>query len=420
MRGFILTMLLLLSVAISAQDTIRLMQYNLLMYGNNFGGCTSGNNNVANKNEYLKTIVNYVQPDVVFVNELYEEESYHDLILNNVFNINGATNWKRGNVSNLANSYIVNQTFYNSDIFELANYVAVQTNVRDIDIFRFLVNPSQKSNADGPIELNCAVAHLKAGTDYEEERGFETNKLLNYMHNSGLDGNFTFSGDFNLYSASEQAFQNLLNYANPNVRFYDPINQIGNWNNNSFYAAIHTQSTHESGDCHSGGGMDDRFDFFMLSDEIINGTQKIKFLEGSYHAVGQDGEHFNNSINGSPTNSSVPADVLNALYAMSDHLPVVIDIVVDANLKVNENSIVDFNFTFNNPASDKLTIHISDNQHSSFNIDLQSIYGQNMLPTFHTHSSMIDIDLSGLPKGIYIVKLSKDTTAFMGRKLIVQ
>jgi hypothetical protein len=423
MRAFLFIIFFLTGLALSSQDTIRMMQYNLLMYGNNFGGCTSGNNNVSDKNGYFKTIVDYVKPDIVFVNELSEEESYHDLILNNVFNVNDAS-WSRGNVNNLANSFIVNQVYFKNQLFELTNYVAVQTNVRDIDIFGFFILPSDKSGLGEPVEINCAVAHLKAGSDFEnvQERAYETNKLMNYLNNSGADGNYTFSGDFNLYSGSELALQNLLNYANPDIRFYDPINEIGNWNNNGFYADIHTQSTHESGDCFSGGGMDDRFDFFLVSQEILEGTQKIKYLESSYHAVGQDGEHFNNSLTSSPTNTSVPGNVLDALYNMSDHLPVVIDIVVDHNLFIHQNRSSSFDFTLNNPVDDILKIRIQDPSPSSYQIQIFDLMGrpvvERSIPAGGAKGAELAVD--DLEQGIYFVSLIRNNEASNIKKLIIQ
>ncbi len=420
MRGLIIAMIIFLGFNLSAQDTIRMMQYNLLMYGNNFGGCNSSNNNVNDKNGYLKTIVDYVQPDIVFVNELFEDENYHDLILNNVFNTSGNA-WSRADILNLGNSFIVNQVFYKNQVFELANYVAVQTNVRDIDLFRFNILPTTETGLGEPVELNCAVGHLKAGSDDgdKQERAFETNKLMNYLNNSGLDGNFTFSGDFNLYSGSEQALQNLLNYANPNLRFFDPINQVGNWNNNEFYAAIHTQSTHEYGDCFSGGGMDDRFDFFLVSEEILSGNQKIKYLDNSYHAVGQDGEHFNNSLTSPPTNTSVPGNVLQALYNMSDHLPVVIDIVVDPNLSVTDLDSSPFNFTFNNPADDQLSILISGKVTAQYSIDLLNAFGIIMAHTI-TSETEFKLDISNLPQGIYFLRMIQNQHQVVTRKLIIR
>ncbi|MCB2221091.1 MAG: T9SS type A sorting domain-containing protein [Bacteroidetes bacterium] len=421
MRAFLFIIFILSGLVLSSQDTIRMMQYNLLMYGNNFGGCTSGNNNVNNKNGYFKTIVEYVKPDIVFVNELSEEESFHDLILNSVFNVNNS-DWSRGNVNNLANSFIVNQVYYKNQKFELTNYVAVQTNVRDIDIFGFNILPSDKSNLPEPIEINCAVAHLKAGSDFEnvQERAYETNKLMNYLNNSGADGNFTFSGDFNLYSGSELALQNLLNYANPDIRFFDPINQIGNWNNNGFYANIHTQSTHENGDCFSGGGMDDRFDFFLVSQEILEGSNKIKYLENSYFAVGQDGEHFNNSLTSSPTNTSVPGNVLNALYNMSDHLPVVIDIVVDHNLFIQHNYSATFDFTINNPVKEVLEINIQDPNFASYQVHISDLLGRPVSEaSIPPGVNKINLPLEGLKQGVYFISLIRENAFSSTRKFIV-
>lgn len=83
---------------------------------------------------------------------------------------------------------------------------------------------------------------------------------------------------------------------------------IGSWNNNDFFASVHSQSTHTSGDCFSTGGSDDRFDFILTSDEIINGTDYMKLVPGSYKALGQDGQHFNDRLTGSPQNNSVPEE----------------------------------------------------------------------------------------------------------------
>ena len=46
LKIFTSLLFVLLSYGIYAQDTLTFMQYNLLMYGNNFGGCNSSNNNI--------------------------------------------------------------------------------------------------------------------------------------------------------------------------------------------------------------------------------------------------------------------------------------------------------------------------------------------------------------------------------------
>ena len=41
--------------------------------------------------------------------------------------------------------------------------------------------------------------------------------------------NFIVTGDFNVYTSNETAFQKLINPNDIQYTFYDPINQIGAW-----------------------------------------------------------------------------------------------------------------------------------------------------------------------------------------------
>src|SRR5262245_26313918 len=68
----------------TAQDTLKIMHYNLLHYGYPASDCTP--KSVSVKNGYLKTIINYALPDIFEVNELYDDVAYADNILNNVMN----------------------------------------------------------------------------------------------------------------------------------------------------------------------------------------------------------------------------------------------------------------------------------------------------------------------------------------------
>lgn len=412
----IISSLIFLSLSAFSQDTIRLMHYNLLMYGNNFGGCNSSNNNVNDKNEYLKTIIDYIQPDIVTVCELDNSSYYHDLILNEVFNINGTDYYKRASVPNLSYGYTINQVFYNSNLFTLESNSAVETDVRDIDIFRFSYNIN---NSPEPIELNCIAAHLKAGNSGgdEQERAEETAALMNYLNNTSAEGNYTFSGDFNFYTAAEQGYTNLLVHPNQNIRFYDPINSPGEWNNNPAFADIHTQSTHTNGDCPSTGGMDDRFDFILISDEIKDGTDKISFIEDSYWAVGQDGLHFNKSLYDSPANTTVPSYVLSALYGMSDHLPLILDLVILNNVGGLNTTITQVDFTFNNPVMDNLEISIQKSEINNLEFAVYSLEGKQLIHTDLLNVSQnktISIPTQVLKPGMYFLHVlngNKKTTS---------
>jgi hypothetical protein len=56
MRIFTTLLLALISLNLFAQDTIKIMQYNLLNYGNTTSWCTTENNNMNDKDIYLKNM----------------------------------------------------------------------------------------------------------------------------------------------------------------------------------------------------------------------------------------------------------------------------------------------------------------------------------------------------------------------------
>lgn len=66
--------------------------------------------------------------------------------------------------------------------------------------------------------------------------------------------------------------------------------------------------------------MDDRFDMILMSQAIMN-SGGITYLPGTYTAYGNDGLHFNDSIN-RPPNNAVDQLIANALHYSSDHIPV--------------------------------------------------------------------------------------------------
>lgn len=418
MRILLVIFIVIYSLTSWSQDTIRIMHYNLLMYGNDFGGCNSSNNNVNDKNGYLRTIVDHVKPDIITVNEIYKDPYYHDLILDSVLNINGVDYFARGNPQNLSNGYTLNEVYYNTQKFTLESNYAIATNVRDIDIFGMSY---KVSNALNNIDFYCVVAHLKAGNSQADatERANETNALMSYLDDNNAMGNYIMAGDFNVYTPTEQAFTNLILHPNEDIRFYDPIDKIGEWHSNYFFANEHTQSTHSFGECHSSGGMDDRFDFILISDEIQDGTDDMEYVTDSYWAVGQDGLHYNKSLIDSPENTSVPENVLSALYNMSDHLPVIMDMLVTDKLGFGESPFQNLKISYNNPVKDDLEITFNNDQSTEIIFDLLGING-NIIYSISTNGNLnsINIPTSQLVKGLYLLKISNKKGDTTYRKVI--
>jgi hypothetical protein len=102
--------------------------------------------------------------------------------------------------------------------------------------------------------------------------------------------------------------------------FIDPLSLSGTFNQSSF-AQYHTQSPRtRSFGGGATGGMDDRFDMILIS-QSISDVNNITYINGSTVAYGNDGNHYNDSIN-KPPNTAVGQQIADALHYASDHLPV--------------------------------------------------------------------------------------------------
>jgi endonuclease/exonuclease/phosphatase family metal-dependent hydrolase len=340
MRKIMLLLFVLLAAELKAQnqfDTLKVMSYNIMYYGAQTSFCTNSNNNINNKDVFLKSITKYALPDILLVNEMGASVVYADRIIENVLNTDGENRYKRAGIQNNGFSDLVNGIFYDRKKLAEAGHVKVTKTllntdiVRAIDIISFYYrDPNLVAGAD-TVFIHLVGMHLKAGDTSadEDQRDLATEALMARLADDFQPGYFIAAGDLNIKSSSEASYQNLISVSNGSFRFMDPINEPGNWSNNAIFSAIHTQSTHTSGSCFSGGGLDDRFDFVLLSGQIMEDTGAVSFIEGSYRTIGNDGNHFNQSLMAG-TNTSVPSTVRSALYELSDHLPVM------ASLKVRK------------------------------------------------------------------------------------
>ena len=415
--GILFAVVILFSLYGYSQGRIKVMSYNLLNFNNYPTYCTTENNPHEAKAGYLATIVANQQPDILCCCEvggrnpnLAYSISY---ILGNSLNVNGVTRWKAANAS--GNTYLNNALFYDQTKFLLVAQTKVDTDIREINIYKL----KHKASND---TLKVAIAHLKAGTEYAADRGTEIQQFMNYITAQGNNDNFIICGDFNVYRASEQAFQNLVNPSYLPIAFYDPVNQMGEWANNWNFSEYHTQSTHSgSGDCFSGGGMDDRFDFILMSGSIINGTKGITYCDGSYWAVGQDGNRFNGAIN-SPANNTLPSNVIDALYNMSDHLPVVAELAFNNVGNASESTDAGFFSIVQNPVNDELVVRLRTEKPREVDVNVYSSLGRIVLSysVQVADDEVVAYNVSDLPNGVYIVSIKSEGVSVSHRVVKVE
>lgn len=412
-----------LSAQFLTGDTLRMMQYNLMYYTDNSGisECNATTNNMDNKDAALRTIFKYVQPDVLCVCEMGSALMYVNRLLDNDLNIDGITYYRHTPLTNYSGGHIANMLYYDSRKLSLADNYYITTSYRDINGYKMYYNSTDLSNGD-TVFITFWIAHLKAGAGEENEnaRHVQTQRLMNRITSMGPPGNYVFSGDFNITDATQAAYQELVNYPNSLYRFYDPVNQPGHWNNNPQFASLHTQSTHTWSDgCFVTGGLDDRFDLILVSPYIYYGSRRVQVAGNTYHALGQDGNRFNGSII-SPTNNSIPSDVANALYNQSDHLPVIVDFVLDAQLGIRENEIPAFLLKTTNPVNDRLTMELQISEPDMYDFEIYAIDGKRLTCFTRTldagiHQIHHPFDFS---HGLYLLKVSNSKHQQQIKKIV--
>ena len=413
-----------------AQDTLTVMQYNLLYYGNyqsGFADCYETNNNTQRKDECIRTLVNYVKPDIFTVCEFGATSALQNDFLRHNLNINGANYWQSDNIINYASSNIINHIFFNAQKLGLSKHIALRTNPRDTDVYELYLKTKSLSAGD-TIKLVCIVAHPKAGMGYESSRRALMQVAMDYVNQHYPHDNALIMGDFNMYGASEPAYRLLTQtYSNPEICFMDPaalVGGVGEWNNNNQFAAFHTQSTRNySDECFSSGGLDDRFDFILMADEITFSYNHLRYVQGSYHAVGNDGRHFNMSVN-QGNNTAVPDEVAEALFDGSDHLPVTMKIAVDVHLGVEDLEAQSLYATVApNPASGRAVVSFFNPSQGQVQLELYSLQGQLLqreTAAFGEGSQQYELALHDVTKGFYLLRIKHDGGWGQTVKVIVQ
>ncbi len=400
---FILTCIACLLISLSiAQDTISVMAYNLLKYN-------STNSNQARFND-LKTIVQFSKPDVLLVCEL-EDGAASSYLLTNALNAAGVGTYTRAIFYDGPDTD--NALFYKTAKIKLKSQNQIIASPRHISQYQIAV--ASALGDTGFIYLH--MVHLKAGNSSfdENDRFLGASAFCNNITNLTQNQNVIIAGDFNVKSSSEAAWQKLTTNSCPHV-FYDPINQPGFWNNDFNFSSIHTQSTRDNASpgCCGGstGGLDDRFDFILTNASILNGTNKVKYVPGSYKAFGNDGQHFNTSLLASPTNTSVPANVNQALFNMSDHLPVLLKLAIGSSVisvKAYEKTLP---FRFYHYMEQQIPyLRLFSEEETNFDLTITSITGQ-IIGTQKVNASQgfqtLSLSSFQLSNGTYIVCLESN------------
>lgn len=213
-----------------------------------------------------------------------------------------------------------NAFFYRTSRVDLFGQAAIANTPRQT--MRYDVRLKGYRDAANAPELSLYSDHLKSGSGNDDvaTRAVETANIRANAATLPAGRAFLLGGDLNVQSSTRADYQNLVGTGSGAGRFYDPINSPGTWNNSSTFRFIHTQ------DPVGAGGMDDRHDQILISNELRDG-RGIEYVgdttkaystttwddpNHSYRAWGNDGTSFNGPITVAG-NAMVGPDIAQAL-----------------------------------------------------------------------------------------------------------
>lgn len=385
-----------------SQETFKTMFYNLLNF--------PLENAVPNRIQDLNFILNEYRPDLFMVCELNNIDGANTIldVLQSI-NPNYQSVIFELNTSDDAISDqndLQNLVYYDSSKFILESQAIVTTIFRDFNHYRFKINSIAQST--NPVYLDVIVCHLKAssGTENQAYRLEMVNDLVGYLDTFSAESNVILAGDFNVYTNSEPAFQELIDPTNTIV-FTDPANRIGSWHNNINYVDVMTQSTRtQTGLGGTTGGFDDRFDFIMTSEYMTDNTE-LKYISNSYKVFGNNSNPlcFNQAINSEDcSGSEYSATIRDALHNFSDHLPVTLLLETNQTLSVKDYIYNDsISFIGSNIISNELQLQINQLTIAFTQLYIYNNIGQLVNTIEINNNTTIKIDTSSLTNGMYYI-----------------
>ena len=414
-KTFCLLCLLLLSASAHAQTdhTIRIATWNILNLSNGSG--------VTRFFDYQR-VLDRIRPAIVVTQANLEsfESTQFNLTLPNDFRQWGSAGFVDGPDTDPA-------CYYDTRLVTLIGSRYLATALRNIAEYHFTVIGARDT-------FRLFTCHLKADDATEDrlQRLEEAAVILRRMDTLARDARrtgsgdtlFILAGDLNVYTASEPAYVALTN---PNAAipdapyFFDPIERPGTWTGNAEFADIHTESSRvRSFGGGATGGMNDRFDQILYSSAMGS-----RYVNGSYTTFGNDGLHFNDSINRLP-NAAVADSIAQSLHDASDHLPVYADFIFETVKsgvgerpapRITETSV------YPQPASDRVVLPVQWAAPGRMRLRLINDEGETVLDRIVMINSgdlTLELDVRSLPAGVYGYIAETPAVVGNGKLLIVK
>jgi hypothetical protein len=330
---------------IDKTDTIKVMAYNVLSYGN---GCQGS---VSTLNGYFRTIIQYVQPDLLSCEKMNafplqspSPNNLADNITDSVLNAVSPGRYAYATPTDVSGGDM-SVLFYNKQKLTFVKTETLYQYVTDFDLYKLYYNDPNLAITHDTTYLYVVVNHTQSGTP-STTRDMQ---VSTYM--TDLRAKFTYfpnlvnMGDFNTANSYEAGYQSIITSADSTQRMSDPpfspdqtVKYPGEWEDNSgAYASELTTSTRAlatvPNSCGTSGGAKSWYDHIFISPWLVKGSNYISYVPNSYTTIGNDGKRIGVDITSATpqVNASAPAAVINALFQFSNKYPVSVKLLVKTN-----------------------------------------------------------------------------------------
>ena len=273
--------------------------------------------------------------DVIVMEEQDSVESTTEEVRRILSNLNPDCDYRRSTINGSGSGGTMGAV-YNYDTVRLVDqYLVPRASTNDRHIIRYKFQPVGYQSDDAAFYIY--TMHLKASSGgSNEQRRYDAVKLVRDDADSLGSANIIYAGDFNVYDPYESAFTELL--SSGDGKAIDPAGLAYSGWSGSAYKRWHTQApSRNSIDSMISGGMDDRFDFQLITEELDD-QEGMAMIPGTYRGFGNNGTHsYNDSIN---TGNGAAPNILYALMTASDHIPVVAEYQLPAKMDVTVNTVL--------------------------------------------------------------------------------
>ena len=166
----------------------------------------------------------------------------------------------------------------------------------------------------------------------------------------------------------------------------------------------------------------------LYSKGIADGTGAVTYIPNSYKPYGNDGNHYNDSINKRP-NTAVPDSIADALHYASDHLPTVSLFRIYNGVSVNQiGSVVPDKFelkqTYPNPFNPETKIKFDIQKSGYVRLSVYNSLGQKITDLVNQNLSAGEYETNWNAKdfasGIYIYRIETDNFTQTKQMLLIK